>query len=385
MTNKYTKDNPPKTVEELYQGVADGLIISDIDLQRGIVYDNHKQEMVVDSIVKGIPLPAFYLWKKDDGTLEVLDGKQRIEAIKKFRQNQLTYDDETWAECIGIQDDFKDTPVSVIVCEGDEELRREIFYRINTLGVALSDYEVLNGLFHGEYLRGLDIYAKSSIPQSFLKSANKSPDRGECQYELLTYLMTIKNSDINDYVSNNKGNSFDADKKTLDPIIKFIVDVFDDDIRKKLGQKFMFDLGRRYHKNKTIWKKKKDELNEALTEVITSDTWTDKNIAKPVKMRWAEETIMAIVDDVQVDPQRFFTPKQKQELIAELEADGEVNRDKKKPRYQCKKCERWFYDDELEMDHMEPWSTGGRTVLSNAQLLCSACNGGKGNKENDNK
>lgn len=26
-----------------------------------------------------------------------------------------------------------------------------------------------------------------------------------------------------------------------------------------------------------------------------------------------------------------------------------------------------------EVDHKTPWSLGGRTVLSNAQLLCSAC------------
>ena len=32
------------------------------------------------------------------------------------------------------------------------------------------------------------------------------------------------------------------------------------------------------------------------------------------------------------------------------------------------------------MDHKDPWSKGGRTELSNAELLCRPCNIKKGNK-----
>ena len=73
-------------IRELYEQVRDGKIISDIELQREIVYDQEKQVLVIDSLVKDIPLPAFYFWKNKEGILEVLDGKQRIEAIKKFIQ-----------------------------------------------------------------------------------------------------------------------------------------------------------------------------------------------------------------------------------------------------------------------------------------------------------
>ena len=69
-------------IKEIYKKIRDGVIISDIELQREIVYDNEKQQLVIDSIVEGIPLPAFYLWENSKNKLEVLDGKQRIEAIK---------------------------------------------------------------------------------------------------------------------------------------------------------------------------------------------------------------------------------------------------------------------------------------------------------------
>ena len=47
------------TVKELYEKVVNGVIISDIELQRAIVYDADKQALVIDSLYHGIPLPAF--------------------------------------------------------------------------------------------------------------------------------------------------------------------------------------------------------------------------------------------------------------------------------------------------------------------------------------
>ena len=51
------------TIKTLYEQLRDGKIISDIELQREIVYDTEKQMLVIDSIVNGIPLPAFYFGK----------------------------------------------------------------------------------------------------------------------------------------------------------------------------------------------------------------------------------------------------------------------------------------------------------------------------------
>ena len=74
-------------VKDLYRKIRDGKIISDIELQRDIVYNDEKQALVIDSIVNKIPLHAFYFWKNRNGKLEVLDGKQRIHAIKRFKEN----------------------------------------------------------------------------------------------------------------------------------------------------------------------------------------------------------------------------------------------------------------------------------------------------------
>ena len=56
-------------IKNLYENVRDGKIISDIELQREIVYPSDKQVLVIDSIINKIPLPAFYFWKNNEGIL----------------------------------------------------------------------------------------------------------------------------------------------------------------------------------------------------------------------------------------------------------------------------------------------------------------------------
>ena len=41
----------------------------------------------------------------------------------------------------------------------------------------------------------------------------------------------------------------------------------------------------------------------------------------------------------------------------------------------------FFFEEELSVDHVKPWSKGGRTELSNAQLLCRPCNIKQGNRK----
>tara|TARA_A100001015_G_C14854348_1_gene657767 strand:- start:228 stop:533 length:306 start_codon:yes stop_codon:yes gene_type:complete len=97
-------------IKDLYNQIRDGKIKSDISLQREIVYSEVKQVLVIDSLVKGIPLPAFYLWKNNKGILEVLDGKQRIEAIKRFIENDIQYENKIWKETESkIQSKINDT------------------------------------------------------------------------------------------------------------------------------------------------------------------------------------------------------------------------------------------------------------------------------------
>ena len=79
-------------------------------------------------------------------------------------------------------------------------------------------------------------------------------------------------------------------------------------------------------------------------------------------------------DGIKLDPRRYFDESEKEIVIAR---DG------------CRcthvdlatglQCTETAYS-KLEMDHIKPWSKGGRTEISNAQLLCKYHNTSKGAK-----
>lgn len=359
------------TIKELYADVRDGRIVSDIDLQREIIYNDEKQRLVIDSIVKGIPLPAFYLWQNDKGICEVLDGKQRINAITRFYENDLQYDGMLWRDLNNknpdIQNKINDTELSVIICKGTEELKREIFSRINTLGVPLSVYEVLNGLFAGEYLRGLSHYVE------FDKDAKKvlgSNSRGKNQIKVLDFICYLKGiKDRKEYVSRCANESFEKDFFSVSKYFRFVSTIFDD----FSSLSILLHLAVKYIKDSTIWKEHKVEINKKLKDFRKSQDYklvTDKE-------KETEDIIQAVVNGISVDPKRLFTRDDKFLLINEALKDSSHHDNQGKVL--CTRCKHYFLPDELTVDHVIPWSRGGRTEISNAELLCRACNSKKGN------
>lgn len=356
------------TVKELYDQVRDGIIVSDIELQREIVYNREKQELVIDSIVNDIPLPAFYLWKNDNGILEVLDGKQRIYAITRFFENDLEYNGVLWKKTQPIiQKKICETNLAIIICDGEERKKREIFNRINTLGVPLSAFEVLNGLYNGEYLRGLTRFVEADKDAKKILGTNS---RGKNQMKVLDFICSINCiKDKKDYVNIHKDDSFENDQVRIIKYFRFVSSIFADYSQLTI----LLNLATKYHKDITIWKEKKHEINQKLALFKKSQDY--KLI--PDKAKEIEDIIQTVVQGISVDPKRLFTLDDKLILCEEaMKDDNRHDGDKIK----CEGgCRQFFYKEELTVDHQIPWSKGGRTELSNARLLCRACNSKKGN------
>ena len=113
----------------------------------------------------------------------------------------------------------------------------------------------------------------------------------------------------------------------------------------------------------------KNDINQAIKDFKKSEAY--KLI--PDKSTEIENRIQAIIGHISVDPKRLFSPDDKAQLLATM-----VPKDGK---YQCYQCHQYLYPNELTMDHVHAWSLGGRTELSNAKLVCRACNSRKGNSE----
>ena len=49
-----------------------------------------------------------------------------------------------------------------------------------------------------------------------------------------------------------------------------------------------------------------------------------------------------------------------------------------KLNHHCEECNKDLNFDEATVDHIKPWSEGGKTDISNGRILCAECNSSKG-------
>lgn len=140
--------------------VVDQISDADIDLapdfQRDFVWKERQKTRLIESILLGIPLPAFYFNQRDDGTYQVIDGVQRLTTVSLFMQNHHTLNrsDLEYLHALhgtsyatlepAAQRRLRATQIVVHVIEPQtpEEMKYDIFSRVNTLGSPLSAQEI---------------------------------------------------------------------------------------------------------------------------------------------------------------------------------------------------------------------------------------------------
>jgi hypothetical protein len=59
-------------------------IIIDPEFQRLFRWNNSQKSKLIESLLLGIPLPSIFVFEKDDGSWELIDGLQRISTILEF-------------------------------------------------------------------------------------------------------------------------------------------------------------------------------------------------------------------------------------------------------------------------------------------------------------
>jgi hypothetical protein len=57
----------------------------DVNRQRSFVWKPRKQKALIESILLGLPIPSFLLYKdRESGQMSVIDGRQRLETVYRF-------------------------------------------------------------------------------------------------------------------------------------------------------------------------------------------------------------------------------------------------------------------------------------------------------------
>jgi hypothetical protein len=137
--------------------------------QRRPRWDPVRQSKLIESFIMNIPVPPLFVYESDLAKYEVMDGQQRITAIRDFYTNKLELEGlEQWPELNGrIYDklpgeikkgiDRRSISYFVLLKESaatsEEEalLRQQVFERLNTGGVKLSKQEIRNSIYHGKF------------------------------------------------------------------------------------------------------------------------------------------------------------------------------------------------------------------------------------------
>lgn len=130
------------------------------DFQRDYVWKQRQRTRLIESILLGIPLPAFYFNQDKEGTYQVVDGVQRLSTISLFMNDGHTLDVvdlEYLKDLDGKRYSelepaalrrFRSTQIVVHVIEPQtpEEVKYDIFGRVNTLGSPLSAQEIRHAM-----------------------------------------------------------------------------------------------------------------------------------------------------------------------------------------------------------------------------------------------
>lgn len=139
------------------------------DFQRRRRWDRSKQSRLIESFIMNIPIPPIFLYEYEFSKYEVMDGLQRLTAIKEFYDDKFPLEGlEYWKELNGKK--YSELPQeiksgidrrylsSLILLKETassktkaDEMKQLVFERINSGGVKLEYQESRNALHSGNF------------------------------------------------------------------------------------------------------------------------------------------------------------------------------------------------------------------------------------------
>ena len=131
--------------------------------QRAFVWADERQSRFLESVILGLPIPFMFMADTEDGTLEVVDGAQRLNTLSVFMKDKLrlsklgelsTLTGLVYSELPPSQQrKFKNRTIRMIVLSDKTtaDAKFSVFERINTGSDALKHSEVRKGAYSGPF------------------------------------------------------------------------------------------------------------------------------------------------------------------------------------------------------------------------------------------
>lgn len=144
----------PFSIRQVVDMIEDGDIDLAPDFQRLFVWKPVQRSRLIESVLLGIPLPAFYFNQDFEGAMQVVDGVQRLTTIHRFvSKGEPLSDLEYLKQLQGkkfteldvvLRRRLQQTQIFVNVIEPQtpDDVKFDVFRRINTGGSPLTAQEI---------------------------------------------------------------------------------------------------------------------------------------------------------------------------------------------------------------------------------------------------
>lgn len=397
-------------IESLWRQQKKGSLILQPEFQRNFVWDRAQSSRLVESVLLDVPLPTIYLVEEKDGKVSVIDGQQRLTSFFRFLDGELTLSGlriltELNGKKFADLDDekknkFENAALRTITIERDSDpnLRFEIFERLNTGSVALTEQELRNCVYRGPY-NNLLIELSNDADFRFIAGFAK-PDKRMRDVQLVLRAAAFYHATYLGYKPPMAA-FLNNDMETFQHIVPAKADELRKQfkkstslIRSMLGKNAFkrFYAGRDGNHN-GYWEPKK--INRSLYDVLMwGFTQYDKNQVMPHLERLNEALIALMTDDQDfinsielstsgkpVVQMRFDKWRAAMEAVIGSQTTEprcfsyQLKRQLYDANAVCAICSQRIHDiDDAAVDHIEQYWLGGRTIPENARLAHRYCN-----------
>jgi Restriction endonuclease len=410
--------------------------------QRKSVWTQSDRRKLICSLLDGYPVPSVFLYRRVDehGHLmyDVLDGKQRLETILgfcrargfkrrgfevqyRFLDHPMWSDKAYWWRWQELdeydQDRIWNYKLQVVEVDGEFDAIRDLFVRINSTGKKLTGQERRHAAYvNSQILEEAERVAKRLRKRLVADKVIRTPQIERMKdIELVAELLisfyhegsinkkaavdaAMSGGGFNSALLRKAGRdvaSAYADASAILPDIKttrfrniseFYTLLMA--IRSLKAQRRSLDnredrqragvMLRRFSFKVTEAQENRRRLKGrmSITPVVRDYLFAVEQSADAKAQRNKREQIIRDVIGSLFEAQdvrRRFS-KQQRELIWAGRANAKC------PGTDTRRCGRVLDWDDFHIDHIKPWSKGGETDLSNAQILCASCNSSKGNR-----
>jgi hypothetical protein len=397
----------------------------DLDLQpeyqRKYVATPKIASKLIESIIMDVPIPVIYLAEEKDGTYSVIDGQQRLTSFLSFMQGKFPNGDTFKLTGLKVykelnrktfsdldkeyQNKIRKTTLHTIVIkkESNEDVKFEIFERLNTGSIKLNEDEIRNTVYRGPYIRLLaelennetfhqlvrkDNYKKRMIYRGMILRFFALSEKSYLNYKPSMKQFCNKELRDNRFLSNEKIKEY---KNRFFDSVDMVKVVFGEnafrryipaDSNNQQGNwtttrinMALYDIQMcgflHYSKNEVL--RNADYIREAMIELMSNN----KDFIDSILIQTSNREILQKRFKIWLNKldeiignngyeQRTFSYKIKKELFD------------KNPICAIS-GQRILAIEDAEVDHIIPFSKGGKTEINNAQLVLRYFNRAKNN------